>query len=321
MSRGRLALDSLVTALAPVVWGSTYLVTTELLPPDRPLLASAVRALPAGLVLLAVTRTLPSGAWWWRAAVLGTLNIGVFLHLLFVTAYLLPGGVAALVTSVQPLLVLVLAALLLGDRIRPTHVVATLLGAVGVVLLVLGPEAALDPVGVLAGLAAAASMATGVVLTKRWGRPPGVGVLAMTGWQLTAGGLLLAPAALLVEGLPDHVTAPNVLGFAYLSVVGALLAYAIWFRGLERLPAVTVSFLSLASPLTATVLGFLVLGENLTPVQTTGALAAVAAVVLVQLTTAPRPSGTSAQRDQGEPEPVAPGRQAVGGEHPGTARG
>ncbi|WP_017569426.1 EamA family transporter [Nocardiopsis halotolerans] len=320
MSRGRLALDSLITALAPAVWGSTYLVTTELLPPDRPLLASAVRALPAGLVLLAVTRTLPSGTWWWRAAVLGTLNIGVFLHLLFVTAYLLPGGVAALVTSVQPLLVLVLAALLLGDRIRPVHVVATLLGATGVALLVLGPEAALNPVGVLAGLAAAASMATGVVLTKRWGRPPGVGVLAMTGWQLTAGGLLLTPAALLVEGLPDRVTVPNVLGFAYLGVVGALLAYAIWFRGLERLPAVAVSFLSLASPLTAAVLGFLVLGETLTPVQGAGALAAVAAVVLVQLASARRPPPEeSADRGEGEPQPVAPGRQDVPGKHAGTA--
>ncbi|MBC8090808.1 MAG: EamA family transporter, partial [Pseudonocardia sp.] len=45
--------DAGVTALAPAVWGSTYLVTTELLPPDRPLLAATVRALPAGLVLLA----------------------------------------------------------------------------------------------------------------------------------------------------------------------------------------------------------------------------------------------------------------------------
>ncbi|MFD6949663.1 ABC transporter permease [Nocardiopsis sp. TSRI0078] len=320
MNRGRLALDSLLTALAPAVWGSTYLVTTELLPPDRPLLASAVRALPAGLVLLALTRTLPSGAWWWRAAVLGTLNIGAFFYLLFVAAYLLPGGVAALVMSVQPLLVLALAALLLGDRIRPVHVAATLLGATGVGLLVLGPEAALDPVGVLAGLAASASMATGIVLTKRWGRPPGVGVLAMTGWQLSAGGLLLAPAALLVEGLPGRVTAPNLAGFAYLSVVGALLAYAVWFRGVERLPALAVSFLSLASPLTATALGLLVLGETLTPPQGAGALVAVAAVALVQLTPQ-RPPADSADRGEPEPEPVPPGRQAVCGEHAGTARG
>ncbi|MFD9701161.1 hypothetical protein [Lentzea sp. NPDC059081] len=51
--------DSAVTALAPMIWGSTYLVTTQLLPPDRPLLASVVRALPAGLVLVLFGRVLP----------------------------------------------------------------------------------------------------------------------------------------------------------------------------------------------------------------------------------------------------------------------
>ena len=54
----------LVTALTPVVWGTTYAVTTELLPPGRPLLAAALRALPAGLLLVALTRRLPSGHWW-----------------------------------------------------------------------------------------------------------------------------------------------------------------------------------------------------------------------------------------------------------------
>lgn len=84
-----------LTALAPVTWGATYLVTTQFLPPDRPLLSGAIRALPMGLVALAITRTLPRGAWWWRAAVLGTLNIGAFVALLFVAAYRLPGVVAA----------------------------------------------------------------------------------------------------------------------------------------------------------------------------------------------------------------------------------
>ena len=93
----------LVTALGPAVWGSTYVVTTEVLPPDRPLLAGTLRALPAGLLLLAVTRRLPTGSWWWRAAVLGTLNIGAFFALLFVSAYRLPGGVAALLGAVGPL--------------------------------------------------------------------------------------------------------------------------------------------------------------------------------------------------------------------------
>ncbi|KOX16710.1 EamA family transporter [Nocardiopsis sp. NRRL B-16309] len=318
MSGHRVVLNSLVTAIAPAVWGSTYLVTTEFLPPDRPLLAAAVRALPAGLVLLAVTRVLPSGVWWWRSLVLGTLNIGVFLYLLFVAAYLLPGGVAALVMAVQPVVVLLLGALLLGTRIRAVHVLACLLGAAGVGLLVVGPEAALDPVGIAAGLAAAAAMATGMVLTKRWGRPEGASVLAVTGWQLTAGGLLLAPAALLVEGLPSHVTGTNVAGFAYLGIVGALISYVLWFRGLERLPALAVSFLSFASPLAATVLGFVFVGETLTPVQLLGALGAVAAVVLVQVTAAPPvrsdpgdggpPESADGPGQAGAPPVTVPGR-------------
>lgn len=282
--RGRILGDSLVTALAPVVWGSTYLVTTELLPPDRPLLAALLRALPAGLLLVLFARTLPSGVWWWRSLILGTLNIGAFLYLLYVAAYLLPGGVAALVMAVQPVIVMLLAALLLGDRLRLTHVLACLLGASGVGLLVAGPETALNPVGILAGLCAAVSMGTGLVLTKRWGRPAGVSLLGATGWQLTAGGLVLLPPTLLLEGLPASLSAANLAGYTYLGLVGALLSYVVWFRGLERLPALAVSFLSFASPLTATLLGFLVLDETLTPAQGAGALAAIGAVLLVQLT-------------------------------------
>lgn len=282
MKAGGTIGDSFLTALAPAVWGSTYLVTTELLPPDRPLLASVIRALPAGLILVAMGRTLPQGIWWARAAVLGILNIGAFFYFLFVAAYHLPGGVAALVMSVQPMIVLLLGAGLLGARILPIHLLACLLGAVGVGLLVLQPDAGLDLVGVLAGLAGAASMATGMVLTKRWGRPDGVGVLTFTGWQLTVGGTVLLPFMLAGEGLPDTITAANVSGFVYLSVIGALLAYAVWFRGIDKLPALAVSFLSFASPLAATVLGYLVLRQALSPLQIAGAVVVVASVIIAQ---------------------------------------
>ncbi|MFE4216528.1 EamA family transporter [Streptomyces sp. NPDC056844] len=286
MKADRIAADSAITALAPLVWGSTYLVTTEFLPPDRPLLAATVRALPAGLILLAIGRTLPHGRWWWRAAVLGTLNIGAFLYLLFVAAYHLPGGVAALVMAVQPTIVLALSALLLKERITATHAAACALGMAGVGLLALTPRAGLDAVGVGAGLLGAVSMASGIVLTKRWGRPPGVGVLTFTGWQLSFGGLLLLPVTLIGEGLPGGVDGRNVAGFAYLGFVGALLAYAVWFRGVERLPALTVSVLGFASPLAAMALGYLVLDETLSPVQLAGAVTVVVAVFLARPRTA-----------------------------------
>src|SRR5215510_14509147 len=100
-----------VTALAPAMWGLTYLVTTELLPPDRPLLTGMVRALSAGALLFLLTRVRPTGIWWGRAFVLGTLNIGAFFALLFVAAYRLPGGVAATLGAIQPLVAAGLGAL------------------------------------------------------------------------------------------------------------------------------------------------------------------------------------------------------------------
>jgi probable blue pigment (indigoidine) exporter len=268
----------LITALTPALWGTTYAVTTELLPPGRPLLGGMLRALPAGLLLLALTRRLPRGQWWWRSTVLGALNIGIFFPLLFLSAYRLPGGLAAVLGAAQPLIVAGLGALLLAERASARTVIAGLIGAAGVALAVLNATAQLDLIGVAAGLAGTASMAFGLVLTKRWGRP-GVSLLTSTGWQLTAGGLLLVPVTMIGEGLPATLNGENLIGYAYLSVIGTALAYTLWFRGLERLPAVKVSLLALLSPLTATVIGWAVLSQSLTPVQLAGMVLAFGAVV------------------------------------------
>jgi probable blue pigment (indigoidine) exporter len=270
----------LVTAAVPVVWGSTYSVTTELLPPDRPLLTGTLRALPAGLLLLAVTRRLPSGPWWWRSAVLGSLNIGAFFALLFVSAYRLPGGVAAVLGAAGPLLVAGLSVPLLRERLRPRTVLAGVTAAAGVALTVLTAQARLDRLGVLAGLAGATSMALGLVLTKRWGRP--APVLTVTGWQLTAGGFVLLPLTLVVEGLPPPLTATHLGGYAYLSLVGSAAAYTLWFRGLERLPAASVSLLGQLSPVVAAGLGWIALDQRLSPLQVLGMAVALGGVVAGQ---------------------------------------
>ncbi|MFF2950165.1 EamA family transporter [Kitasatospora sp. NPDC057965] len=288
MLRNRLAIV-LLTALAPAIWGSTYLVTTELLPPGRPLLAGVLRALPAGLLLIALTRRLPKGSWWWRSLVLGALNIGAFFALLFVAAYRLPGGVAATVGAVQPLIAAGLSAALLGDRLSARTLVSGIAGVTGVSLLVLRADAQLDALGVVAALGGAVVMATGVVLSKRWTSP--APLLATTGWQLTAGGLLLLPVALLVEGPPpSHLTGANLLGYGYLGLIGAAVAYALWFRGIRALPPTSVTFLGLLSPVVATALGWLVLGQDLAPVQAVGALIVLGSLVAAQTQ---RPSAPS----------------------------
>ncbi|MFJ2031026.1 EamA family transporter [Streptosporangium sp. NPDC087985] len=282
MPAPRLALVA-TTAFAPTVWGSTYIVTTEFLPPDRPLLTALLRALPAGLLLIAVTRVLPRGGWWWRAPVLGALNIGMFFPLLFLSAYRLPGGVAAVLGAIQPLLVAGLTRAVLRETVPVHRVLAGIAATVGVSLVVLRAGAALDAVGVAAGIVAAAGMATGLVLTRSWGKPAGVGDLALTGWQLTAGGLMIAPVALAVEGMPPALDGAAVSGYLWLGLVGTAAAYTLWFRGIARLPAPQVSLLGTLSPLTAALLGWVVLGQSLSPVQLTGFALALTATVLGQL--------------------------------------
>ena len=286
----------LLTALAPVSWGTTYAVTTQFLPPDRPLFTGLMRALPAGLLLLALTRVLPRGAWWGKAAVLGALNIGAFFPLLFVSAYRLPGGMAAVVGSVGPLFVVGLSALLLGQRPAGRTLVTGVVAAFGVSLVVLQGAGALDVIGVLAAVASTASMAAGTVLTKRWGRPDGVGPLALTGWQLTAGGLLIAPVAFLAEGAPPALDGRAVGGYLYLALANTAVAYWLWFRGIGRLTATQVGFLGPLSPLTAAVVGWAALGQALTPVQVAGMALAFGATLAGQLGTSRRTSFSSPEK-------------------------
>lgn len=281
----------LASALAPTVWGSTYAVTTQVLPPHRPLLDAVLRALPAGLALIAITAraagraVLPPAGWAWRAIVLGTLNIGLFFALLFVAADRLPGGVAAVVGALGPFVVSALAFPLLGHRPTSRMLLAALVGVAGVALLVLRSTVVLDRVGLAAALAAMVSMSVGTVLSRRWGLPPGLGspvaaLSALTGWQLTVGGMLLLPLALVREGLPGRLTAVNLIGFGYLTLIGTALAYLLWFRGVTRFAPVRMSLLSLLSPLVATAIGWLLLGQGMSAGQVLGAGAVLLAVVL-----------------------------------------
>ncbi|MCX5578871.1 EamA family transporter [Kaistia terrae] len=280
-------VDLLLTAIAPAIWGSTYLVTTEMLPAGYPLTVSVLRALPAGLLLLLAVRQLPHGIWWPRVFVLGALNFSLFWAMLFVAAYRLPGGVAATVGAIQPLIVLFLARGLLGTAIRPLAVIAAIVGLGGVALLILTPQATLDPVGVAAGLGSALSMACGTVLTRRW-QPP-VSPLTFTSWQLTAGGILLLPFAFWLEPALPPLTVTNIAGFAYLGLIGAALTYTLWFRGIKRLGPATISPLGFMSPLTAVILGWWWLDQTLSPAQLIGMIAVLGSIWFGQRAQLPTP--------------------------------
>lgn len=319
----RLSLALLaVTAIAPITWGSTYYVTATHLPEDRPLFAALVRALPFGLALLLVRRQLPKGDWWWRSAVLGVVNVGAFFALIFVAAYRLPGGLAATLTATTPFVVAVLAWVLVKER-PTTHVLAgAALGVVGVALLVLRAGFTVDPVGVAASLSAVLLFSLGIVLVKRW-RPP-VDMLTFTSWQLVAGGLAIAPVALVVEGGPPAVDAEAVAGYLYIGVVGTVVAYTVWFIGIGRLPATAVALVGLLNPVSGTAIGVALAGERFGPVQAAGTALVIAGIAWGTTGGRSRRVSTNSRSEPeailGRRAPRGTNTQLEGYEHP-TRRG
>ncbi len=277
MRPGKLS-DILLTGLAPAMWGTTYIVTTEWLPVDHPLFISMMRALPIGVILCLALRQWPRGVWWYRSAVLGFLNIGLFFVLLFIAATRLPGGITATIGAVQPMIVIVLAWAILKERPTLYKIGFAGIGLGGVALLVLAQAEQLDPLGVLAICGATVSMAGGTVLTKKWGRPGSL--LSFTAWQLVAGGLLLLPVALIAEGIPSPITPQQGLSFLYLGTVNTGLAYTLWFRGIGRLPTTTIPMLGLLSPVVALSLGYIILQQQLGLPQLLGTMLVLGSVVL-----------------------------------------
>jgi len=257
----------LLTALGPILWGSTFITFTETLPIDHPLTVGALRALPAGLMLMALGTGLPSRRALPMVTLIALANITIFLPMLFIGAALLPGGVASTLNAAQPLFAAVWAWPVLSRRPALLQIGVALLGLAGVGVLVLDPSAGLNALGVLISLAGAACMGMGTVLIERAG--PLGSPLQLTAWQLTIGGMLLLPVALAVEGAPPAPDMTMALGALHLILPGTALSYLLWVRGIGRLGA-DAAFLHLLAPVVATALGAAWLGEWLSPLQWLG---------------------------------------------------
>lgn len=277
-----------VTAVAPIAWGSTYYVTKQFLPADAPLWGAAIRALPAGVLLLLLARKLPKGEWWWRSVVLGLLNFSGFFVLIYLSALLLPSSVAASVMALAPLAMAGTGWAMLSERPTIWMGAGAVVGILGVLLIVGTGATAINPWGLLTSISALVMSSVGAVLNKKW--TAGVPVLASTAWQATAGGGLLLVAALIVEGPLPTVGPLGWAAFAYLSLFATALASVCWFAGLAELPAGTVGIVGLLNPVTGVLLGTLLAAEQLSWLQAGGIALVLIAILVGRRTSAVQPA-------------------------------
>jgi probable blue pigment (indigoidine) exporter len=269
-----------VTAVAPVAWGTTYFVTHRFLPADYPLYGSIIRALPAGLLLLLVTRRRPRGSWWWKSLVLGTFNMGAFFALVYLAAQRLPTSVASTIMATSPLPLMLFAWAVLSQRPLARQVAGAAIGIGGVCLMLLGGRADVAISGVVAAVAAMTMASFGYVLATRWSTD--VDTFSLTSWQLIAGGVILIPLAVTVEGRPPALDGGALLAFGYVTVVATALAFVAWFTGLRHLDAATVGLIGLLNPVAGVLLGTLVAGEPLSLQRAAGITLVAAGILLGQ---------------------------------------
>ena len=101
--------------------------------------------------------------------------------------------------------------------------------------------------------------------------------LAVNDWRTDA-----VAVALITEGPFVEITRTNLWGFVYLGLIGTGLAYALWFRGIDRLTASAAAYLGLLSPVIATLIGFFFLQETLSTIQMVGIVIVLASVLVGQ---------------------------------------
>ncbi len=274
--------DILAALVVIVVWGANFVVIKVGVDEIPPMLLGALRflfvAFPA---VFFVPR--PAVRWRYVAGYGLTICLGQFVFL-FLAIYLgMPAGLASLVLQAQAFFTVAIAALVLGEAVRPHHVLGIGLAAAGLALLDLGAggETAVPLVGFLLTLAAAFSWASGNVVLKCAGQ---VRMLSMVVW-----GALLPPIPFLLlsfvfEG-PDrivdslvHISWRAVGAVAYLSGIATLIGYVLWGRLLARHPVARIAPLSLLIPVVGLLCADWFLGERLGPLQWLGGL-----VVLIGL--------------------------------------
>jgi len=293
------------------LWGTAMAAMKPLLDGESPLLVACLRLLPAGLVLLLVSRLLgrpqavAAADWPWLvlfALIDGTLFQGLLARGLGQTG----AGLGSVLIDSQPLLVALLARSLFGEAINPVGWLGLLIGLAGILCLGLPPELLrhwwLEGPAVLGArawshgelwmLGAAAAMAVGTVLCRYATR--GSDALVVTGWHMVLGGIPLVVATVLTPMLAAGDGAgAGPLAFwpawngvqwglmAYASLFGSALAYGLffWFASSGDLTGFTA--LTFLTPVFALLCGLLLLDERLRPLQWLGAALALASVVLL----------------------------------------
>ncbi len=254
-------------------WGTTYAVTQFTVPDWPPVLLGALRALPAGLILLAIKPTLPKKHEWKSLLVLGTVNIALFFGMIFVMALTLPAAISGVGMVSVPVFAMLFHWAVYKRQPSLIHICQ------GIALITLAwflfdPRSiALNPIGLLAMLVAIMCIVTGSSVTKSLGTK--MHWWTVLTWQLIIGGVVLSVAASVLASfnpepyinVVSNVSIKNIIGLLWVILLNTALGYTLYVWLLQRMSVVDFAFGGIINPIAGIVSGLLLLGESFTALQ------------------------------------------------------
>lgn len=282
-------MNILLAMIPAFFWGTTYAVTQFTVPDWPPILLGALRALPAGLILLAIKPTLPKKHEWKALFALGTINIAFFFCLIFVMALTLPAAISGVGMVSLPVFAMLYSWIVY--KRQPTALQACRgLALVILAWLLFNPKTmTLNPVGLIAMFSAIMCIVIGSSVTKALGtRMHWWTVLT---WQLLIGGVLLSVLSGILASLDpepylsalSNTSVVNILGLLWIIVLNTALGYTMYVWLLQRMSVVDFTFGNIINPIAGILSGLLLLGETFTPFQYSLMLGMIVTSLLPQI--------------------------------------
>ena len=283
------ARDWSLLSLLSVLWGGSFffngVVLTELPPFTVVFLRVALAAIMLLPLLWLYRIRFPAGLSGWRPFIaIGLLNNVLPFSLIVVGQTYIPGGLASILNATTPLFTVVVMAVAGEEKLHARRIAGVVVGLIGVVILQgdgVGLDSGLGDLGILLCLAAAFSYGLSALLARRLlSNSPPLGtatfqMLASAGMMTVVAGLVERPWQLPMPGVATWLA---VIGLAALSTA---LAYIVFFQILRRSGATNVMLVTLLIPVTAIVLGYLLLGEKISLREIAGALVIGSALLLI----------------------------------------
>ena len=262
-----MTLERFAPALFVLLWSTGFVGAKYGLPYADPFIFLSVRILIAAILLFALARLLKMPVGIGRQAVARSGLIGFFLHACYLggvfysIAQGLPAGVAAVVTSLQPVLVSVFAVKVLGEQLRKTQIAGLLTGLVGVVL-VLGPsiDAQIPTPAIIAILIALMGSTTATLLQKKLGAD--IPLISGTAYQYLFSGCVLGLIALATQETSITWNLRFTLAFVWLIVILSVGAILLLLWLLNTGSAAKVSSLFYLVPPATAIEAFFLFGEK-----------------------------------------------------------